>query len=229
MFPQQVRRRLVITLAGAALIAGPAAAAPGDGAGGATGCRNAPCSTVCRCLFDRFEPDRRLRYGYGMTGDPASAAYWYGRAAAAGDVRATYNLALMMLRGDGVAADPEGAARLLGEAAGRGLAEAGHALATLHRLGRGVPRDLRAAFRLYRKGAVRGHTPSQHALANLHADGRGTAPDLVAAWVWWSRASRRGHLLAREALPRAEMLMTRSELTRARRRLAAIADAPDRR
>jgi TPR repeat protein len=225
--PLQPRVRRLALIA-AALVLG-SEAAPGTDreafrTDGVLDCARAACGTVCRCRFDRFDPDRRLRYGYGMTADPEQAAHWYRRWAAGGDVRARYNLALMVRYGEGVPRDPAEAARLLDDAAARGLVEAKHALASMHRLGEGVPLDLEAAFRLYREGANAGHAASQHALANLYADGRGTEPDIVAAWVWWQRASGSGHLLAREALPRAEMLMSRSELLRARRRLAISAE-----
>ncbi|MDX1540941.1 MAG: tetratricopeptide repeat protein [Geminicoccaceae bacterium] len=200
-----------------------AGAAPSGVAGDEpeAGCRFAACSTVCRCLFDRFDPERRLRYGYGMVADPAKAAYWYRRAAAAGDLRAQYNLALLIGRGAGVDRDLGESARLLEEAAARGLAEAAHALGNRHRLGHGVSFDLEAAWALYRQAAEAGYASAQHALGNLYADGRGVPADLVAAWLWWHRASERGHLLARAALTRAERLMSSDELRRARRRAEA--------
>jgi TPR repeat protein len=184
---------------------------------GSIGCAVDPCAPGCDCRFDRWDEERRLRYGYGMTADPARAAYWYRQSAEAGDPRAQYNLGLMLKVGLGLPQDDDEALVWLRHAAERGLGEACFVLGNMARLGVGVALDLRAATDWYRRAAERGHAASQHALGNMYGNGAGVGIDLVSAYQWWQIAAAKGHPLALEARRRAAPLMSARELGLARR------------
>lgn len=183
---------------------------------GPTGCAVGACA-ACPCFFDTWDQERRLRYGYGMTADPARAAYWYRRAAEAGDPRAQYNLGLMLKLGLGVSRDYDQALVWLRRAAERGSGEACFVLGNMARLGQGMPLDLKVATDWYRRAAERGHPASQHALANMYGNGVGGGIDLVSAYKWWQIAANKGHPLAIEARRKAELLMAAREVRLARR------------
>ena len=199
---------------------GPARSAPAatlENRYDATFCPSERCDQGCSCRFDSWSAERRLKFGYGMTGDPKSAAYWYRRAAEAGDPRAAYNWGLMLKRGQGTEADPEAALGWLQTAARKGALDALYVLGNMHRTGLGVPRNATAAADLYRQAAERGHANAQHALGNMLGNGLGGGPDLVSAYQWWRIAADKGHPLAEESLRRAELIMTLAEVKRAQR------------
>ncbi len=179
------------------------------------------CRDGCPCQFDRWDPEVRLRFGYGMTADPRAAAYWYRRAAEAGDPRSAYNWGLALKQGRGVARDPEAARTWLRRAADRGVLEAFYALGNIYRRGEGARRDPARAAELYRQAAERGHARSQHALGNMYGNGFGGGPDLVTAYKWWTLAADRGHALAAAAALRAEGMMAWPQVLRARRQAEA--------
>lgn len=193
------------------------AAVPDPGPDQADRCVLEGCLADCACLFDQWDPARRLKFGYGMTADPRAAAYWYRRAAEAGDPRAAYNWGLALKQGLGVERDLAASRSWLEKAANSGVLEAHYVLGNIHRQGLGTRRDPLRAAALYRLASERGHARSQHALGNMHGNGFGRGPDLVTAYKWWKLAADKGHPLAAAALLQAEGMMTWSQVLKARR------------
>jgi S1-C subfamily serine protease len=87
------------------------------------------------------ELGRRYYGGDGLPRDPAVAARWWGRAAAAGDEQAQSALALLLFTGDGVRQDRDAALGWWRRAAAQGNREAQANLGWLLFNGIGTPRD----------------------------------------------------------------------------------------
>lgn len=177
-------------------------------------CDFADCGGSCICPFDTWYPDERLRYGYGMTADTAAAAYWYRRDAKRGDVRAAYNLALLLRDGANGPPQPKRAQRLLIRAADGGITSAHLALGNGYRLGAFGAVDTGRALRHYREAAAAGLVTAQHALGNMLANGLGTSRDRVQAYKWWRVASWKGARLSEHALDRLAPLLSYAERRR---------------
>jgi TPR repeat protein len=220
-----VRRRVGGALALAlALGALPADAATPSGLGDLTvACSSeSACSSRCACAFQLWPEERLLLYGYGMTADPAAAAYWYRRAAEAGHAAAQFNWGVILARGRGVAADPAAAVPWLLRAAERGVAEAAYVIGNLHREGRGVAPSQAEALRWYRRGAASGQPAAELALGNMLGNGRGAPRDPIAGYAWIELAARRGYGPAQEARARAELLLGWREIMAGRRLAEAL-------
>lgn len=185
-----------LALIAGALAAAASAAQPGDGS-------DPLACVVERCaaepVFEQWQQPRRLRYGYGMTGDDALAAEWYRRAAERGDARAMHNFGLMLADGRGVAADPVAGRAWLFRAMGRGVAESAFALGEMARTGQDAAPDPERARAYHGFAAERGHSRAMHALANMHAAGLGGPKSLEEAFFWYYLAAAKGHGLAARA------------------------------
>ncbi|GGB41654.1 hypothetical protein GCM10011505_23860 [Tistrella bauzanensis] len=131
--------------------------------------------------------------GQGAAADPVAATEWYREAAAAGHVRAAFNLARLLEDGvpPALAADPAQAARSYAQAAAGGIVAADTALALMQLNGRAGPVDAPAAQARLRRAAATGDGAADHALA-LRALA-GDPPDMVEALARARRASLRGH------------------------------------
>lgn len=215
----------ICILCAAFTVAGAAFAAPHDqttrGSPFRHDCSADPCSSECWCPFVQFEKARLLKFGYGMTGKPKAAAYWYRRAAETGDVRAAFNYGFMLIHGIGGEANADEGFRLLQVAADASISEAWFELGNLHRIGRHRPRDAAEALRFYQQAAERGHVRAQHALANMYGNGQGAGIDLVTAYKWWRLAARKGHGLAEQSLRQVTSMMTTAEISLGKRAAAA--------
>ena len=118
---------------------------------------------------------RALELGFGVAApDPAGAAKWYEKAAAAGDADAQCALGALLRSGasdpDGVA-DTAGAFRWFSAAAERGSAEGLNALAMMHEDGTvpGRAADLEEAKALYVRAADKGHAHAHNNLGYVYA------------------------------------------------------------
>ena len=131
----------------------------------------------------------------GVSGDAATAAAWYWKAAEKGHKKAQFWLACMYYDGEGVAQDRALAARLYVRA-GTGpdaCSDAQLRLGYMHHVGAGVERDIDAAREWYARSARQGNADAQYCLATVYdaVDG-----DDATAREWYEKAARQGHAAA---------------------------------
>jgi localization factor PodJL len=126
----------------------------------------------------------------GVTQDAAKAAYWYGKAAAAGSAPAQYRLGTLYERGKGVARDMKAALGWYERAAALGNVKAMHNAAVLA-AGSGLDKpDYVRAFKWFSLGAAHGLKDSQFNLAVLLERGLGTKANPKEALFWYSVAAK---------------------------------------
>ena len=122
-------------------------------------------------------------------GDFKSAASYFAKAQAAGDLDATYSLAVLYRRGNGVTKDDVRATALLKEAADDyhlgAMAE--YAIALFN--GTGTTKDEAAAATYFTRAAWKNSPIAQNRLARMYAAGSGVKKDMVEAMKW--------HIIAR--------------------------------
>ena len=131
----------------------------------------------------------------GVSGDAATAAAWYWKAAEKGHKKAQFWLACMYYDGEGVAQDRALAARLYVRA-GTGpdaCSDAQLRLGYMHHVGAGVERDVDAAREWYARSAHQGNADAQYCLATVYEAVDG---DDATAREWYERAARQGHAAA---------------------------------
>ena len=143
----------------------------------------------------RDDPGRALqnqavaRYN---AGDHAGAAQLFRQAMQAGNVRSTYELGYLYMKGDGVPKDPARAAALFLDAAQKGESGAAWALGLLYETGQGVPDDWGNAAKWYRKSAELGNKLGEAALGRAYEYGVGVPLDLNEAVLWYDKAAAQG-------------------------------------
>lgn len=151
----------------------------------------------------------------GIPLDLARAGAYYGAAARAGNLEATYAAARMLDLGEGTPRAPEKAVVLYKEAAVKGHAEAQNALATFFYQGEVVPQNYATARQLF-QAAARGRQPdAMFNLAVMLAQGEGGDKDLAAAYAWCALAKSQGHEQAAAALPALAARLSPDEKARA--------------
>ncbi len=152
---------------------------------------------------------------------PAAAAPYPGQvaAAAAGDPRAQFALAIMYDTGDGVPHDFPKALMWFRRAAEGGYDVAEAKLGLMYLVGWAVERDPEEAARWYRKAADQGNTIAQARLAQLYADGVGLRRSLVEASLWARLAGRQGDAQAAWLAARFAERMSREEIRQVERRV----------
>lgn len=133
------------------------------------------------------------RQGLGVPPDQKVATEWYERAAARGDINATYALAIALLDSAGGRGDPARAGALLRQAAAAGHAAANYNLA-LALLATGQAQDDDAAVKSLQIAANAGIPDALHALGTLAKQGRGMPKSDAAAAEWMAKAAGAGHL-----------------------------------
>jgi len=109
--------------------------------------------------------------------------------AAAGDVKAQYNLGVAYANGYGVSEDKSEAIRWWRKAADQGYVKAQFRLGVAYDLGDGVPRDEAESVRWYRKAADQGDAEAQFNLGAAYRDGAGVPKDNAEAYFWLSLAA----------------------------------------
>jgi hypothetical protein len=208
---RRLRRGLAsrLLLVGLLLLAGlpltlPAAAAERDAAYGAyqTGhYRRALSEALKRIEADSSDAaamtlvGELYRQGLGVPPDQKIATEWYERAAARGDINATYALAIALLGNAGGRGDPARAGTLLRQAAAAGHAAANYNLA-LALLATGQAEDDGRAVKNLQIAAQGGIPDALHALGTLAKQGRGMPKSDVQAAEWMAKAAGAGHLPA---------------------------------
>ncbi len=143
----------------------------------------------------RDDPGRSLqnqavaRYN---AGDHAGAAQLFLRAVQAGNVRSTYELGYLYMKGDGVPKDPARAAALFLNAAQKGESGAAWALGSLYEAGQGVPDNWDEAGKWYMKSAELGNKLGEAALGRAYEYGIGVPLNLDMAASWYDKAAAQG-------------------------------------
>jgi localization factor PodJL len=113
------------------------------------------------------------------------------RAAASGDPRAQYAIALRYAQGQGTPQNLVEAARWLERAAGAGLAAAQYRLGAMYERGQGVSKDLGRARSWYQAAAEKGNVKAMHNIA-VNLSSRENGADYAEASKWFTEAASYG-------------------------------------
>lgn len=203
------------TLIGQAYLSGVGTAADGAKAVEALTASAAAGHTPAMMLLGQLYHHRVPNPPPGIPLDLARAGAYYGAAARAGNLEATYAAARMLDLGEGTPRAPEKAVVLYKEAAVKGHAEAQNALATFFYQGEVVPQNYATARQLF-QAAARGRQPdAMFNLAVMLAQGQGGDKDLAAAYAWCALAKSQGHEQAAAALPALAARLSPDEKARA--------------
>lgn len=135
------------------------------------------------------------RQGLGVPPNQKIATEWYERAAARGDINATYALAIALLDDAGGRRDTARAGTLLRQAAAAGNAAANYNLA-LALLATGQPEDDARAVASLEIAAKGGIGDAMYALGTLAKQGRGLPRSDVVAAEWMAKAVQTGNIPA---------------------------------
>jgi len=114
------------------------------------------------------------------------------QAAAEGDARAQYAIALRYAQGQDTSQNLTEAARWLERAAGAGLAPAQYRLAVMYERGQGVTKDLGRARSWYQAAAEKGNVKAMHNLAVSSSGREDGGADYALAFKWYGEAASYG-------------------------------------
>ena len=114
------------------------------------------------------------------------------QAAAQGDARAQYAIALSYAQGEGTPQNLTEAVRWFERAASAGLAPAQYRLAVLYERGQGVAKDLGRARSWYQAAAEKGNVKSMHNLAVSVSGRQDGSADYALAAKWYGEAAAYG-------------------------------------
>jgi uncharacterized protein len=127
--------------------------------------------------------------GHGVAQDPKLAAYWYEKAAGAGDAQAELQTGYLYETGFGVTKDPARAAHWYQLAASSGLVRAKVNLAMAYLWGTGVPANERLALKLLNEAASNGSGLAACYLGDFYAFGVGVPRDQATAEGWYRKGA----------------------------------------
>jgi uncharacterized protein len=143
--------------------------------------------------------------GRGVQQDYTQAAYWYERAANAGDPLAQNEIGYLYQAGIGVARDPVRAVQWYQRAAAGGYLEAKVNLGTAYLWGAGVKKDTQLGYELIHQAAVKNCGLADAYLGEMYYFGLGMPVDREAARGWYERGAHAKDSIAESRL--AEMLV----------------------
>jgi TPR repeat protein len=127
--------------------------------------------------------------GRGVVQDFQQSAYWFEKAAQAGDPRAQLQTGYFYEAGIGVAKNPALAAHWYQLAASNGLATAKVNLAVLYFWGNGLKEDQPFAARLLREAAAKGSGRAACYLGDMYYSGVGVPQDRAVGEEWYLRGA----------------------------------------
>ncbi len=127
--------------------------------------------------------------GHGVAQNLKLAAYWYEKAADAGDPRAELQIGYLYDAGIGVPKDPVRAAHWYQLAASGGLVRAKANLAVAYLWGTGVPTNQKLALKLLNEAAAAGSGLAACYLGDFYAFGIGVPVDQAAAERWYRKGA----------------------------------------
>ena len=145
----------------------------------------------------RFSADREIKMGddflsgRGVNKDEKQAAYWYEKAAKAGNPWAQKQIGFFYEAGIGVPADPVRAVHWYQLAAAGGLVSAKTNLGVAYLWGSGVAKDASMAAHLFREAAGKGDGRAATYLGDLYGLGNGVEQDKAAAEHWYLVGAKR--------------------------------------
>ena len=138
--------------------------------------------------------------------DYERAVFWYRQASAGGFATATFNLGVLIQRGEGVEADPEQAFDLFLEAADEGNSHAQNAVGLAYLTGNGVQPDPVQAATWFTTASANSNPRGAFYLGWMFENGVDGAPDLESAAAWYRVAAEAGDEYAASALAEIEDL-----------------------
>jgi uncharacterized protein len=128
--------------------------------------------------------------GRGVPQDEKQAAYWFEKAANAGDPGAQKQIGYFYEAGIGVARDPVQAARWFHRAAAGGLISAKVNLGVAYLLGNGVKQDPALAEELFRQAFAQGNGTAACYLGEMYTKGIGVEKDVAAGEHWYESGAK---------------------------------------
>ena len=128
--------------------------------------------------------------GRGVPQDEKRAAYWFERAANAGDPGAQAQIGYFYEAGIGVSRDPAQAARWFQRAVAGGLISAKINLAVAYLLGEGVKQDTAMAQDLFRRAYAQGNGMAACYLGEMYSNGTGVERDQAAGERWYEAGAK---------------------------------------
>lgn len=134
--------------------------------------------------------------GRGVPQDVKLAAFWYEKAAGAGDPMAQNQIGYFYESGLGVPVDGARAAHWFQLAAAGGYLEAKVNLAVAYLWGVGVPANSQLAEQLMREAAGKGSGDASTYLGDMYFYGFGVAQDKIVAEGWYEKGVKRHNCLA---------------------------------
>ena len=161
--------------------------------------------------------------GRGVEQSSKLAAYWYEKAANAGDPRAQKQIGFFYQAGIGVQRDPGRAVKWFERSAAGGLIDAKVNLGVAYLHGVGVAQDPAFAAQLFHEALAKGDGRGAFALGEMYYFGVGVEKDLTVAQQWYEQGAklhdpisefRLGTMLMRDN-PRPHELKKAEELLRA--------------
>jgi localization factor PodJL len=163
---------------------------------------------------------RYLNGADGVEQDFAKAAYWYGKASAAGNAPAQYRLGTLYERGKGVARDMNAALGWYERSGALGNVKAMHNAAVLAAGNEQRQPDYARAFKWFSLGAAHGLKDSQFNLAVLLERGLGTKANSKEALFWYSMAAKQNDADANKRADRIAKTLNPADLQETKDRLA---------
>jgi len=127
--------------------------------------------------------------GRGVAQDFGQSAYWFEKAAGAGDAQAQMQTGYFYEAGIGVPKDLERAAHWYQLAASGGLATAKVNLGILYFWGTGVAKNEQLAAELFREGAAKGSGLAACYLGDMYFSGSGVRQDKAAGEQWFVKGA----------------------------------------
>lgn len=128
--------------------------------------------------------------GRGVAQDLKLSAYWYEKAAEAGDPEAQTQIGYFYESGIGVQKDPVRAAHWYQLAAADGLPTAKVNLGTAYMLGIGVPKNEQTASELFHEAARKGSGLAACYIGYMHYFGEGVPQDHAVAEEWFVKGAK---------------------------------------
>jgi uncharacterized protein len=127
--------------------------------------------------------------GHGVAQDLKLSAYWFKKAAEAGDPQAEMQIGYFYDAGIGVAKDPKLAAHWYQLAAAGGFATAKVDLGVLYLWGTGVEKNPQLAMQLFREAAEKGSGLANCYLGDVYFLGVGVPQDKAQGEQWYAKAA----------------------------------------
>ncbi len=128
--------------------------------------------------------------GRGVLQDEKRAAYWYEKAANAGDPGAQMQIGYFYQAGIGVSHDPAQAVRWFERAAAGGMVSGKVNLGVAYLLGDGVRKDISLAQDLFRQAYAQGSGLAASHLGAMYSQGVGVERDPAAAEHWYEAGAK---------------------------------------